>query len=188
METLSIVVISLAMASVVVLAQAALAPRRWQTVVVHGAPIGAGAYREAPVVRTRRRWRAPSGGVTAASMLAVLWALATGAFALAGMLLPPVWPVSLSGFVLVVLLFHAAALLATRGEGRVERVRHITTYSYVHHAAVVGTFALMSVWSAFAGRAEMVALLVFTVVACTVGVGITALVRSAASAERDDDA
>jgi hypothetical protein len=188
METLSIVVISLAMASVVVLAQAALAPRRWRTVVVHGAPIGAGAYREAPAVRTRRRWRAPSASVTAASVLAVLWALATGMFALAGMLLPPVWPVALSGFVLVVLLFHAAAQLAMRAEGRAERVRRITTYSYVHHAAVVGTFALLSVWSAFAGREEMVAILVFAVVACTIGVGITALVRSAARSERDDDA
>jgi cytochrome bd-type quinol oxidase subunit 2 len=96
--------------------------------------------------------------------------------------------VALSGFVLVVLLFHAAAQLAMRAEGRAERVRRITTYSYVHHAAVVGTFALLSVWSAFAGREEMVAILVFAVVACTIGVGITALVRSAARSERDDDA
>jgi hypothetical protein len=183
METPSIVLISLLMAYLLVLALAALTPRRWQTIMVHGAQIGAGAYREAPVARTRRRWRAPSALVTTASTLSVLWALATGMFALAGMLLPPAWPVALSGCALAVLLFFAAWLLATRADGGAERVRRITTYSYVHHCAVVATFVVFALYD----RAT-IGLLVFSFVACTIGAGVTALLRSAAGSERDDDA
>jgi len=177
MEVLVCVVAVLVVAFVLPLSQAALASARWRPVLERGELRGAGAYREASVPITRVRWRGVHPSVIAACVLGVLWAFATFCFSLAGAFLPPAWPVAISGFVLSIVLLRVTSHLACRQEDAASFVRTATTYSFIHHGAVVLTFLALSTWG------SMAEVLLFTLVACAIGVAITAYLRASLHTE-----
>ncbi|MBX7193405.1 MAG: hypothetical protein K1X94_15225 [Sandaracinaceae bacterium] len=168
---------SLALAVVLgtVLSQALLARARWVNERADGPVVGEGAYREAPVSRWRRRWLGLPIVVGAACTLSALWALVTLGFALAGTLLPPAWPVALSGYALVIVLFVASSKLARRTPDASRAVRFATTHSYLHHGAVLLTFGALATLGHDAWELFLV-----SAAACAVGVAVTALLHVAA--------
>ena len=185
MEVLVCLVAAVVAAFVIPFSQAVLASSRWRPVLERGALRGAGAYREATVPTTRLRWRGVHPSVMAACVLGVLWAFATFCFALAGAFVPPAWPVAISGFVLSIVLLRVTSHLACKHEDAASFVRTATTYSFLHHGAVALTFAALSTWG------SMAEVLLFTLVACAIGVAITAYLRVSIRTEiepRRDDA
>lgn len=181
MEALVLVATALALAVALPLGQAALASARWNLVIERDQVCGVGAYREAAIPRTRLRWSGIHPSVLAACTLGVLWAFATFCFAMAGAFLPPAWPVAISGFVLAIVLLLAVSRLARPRHDTARFVRAATTYSFVHHGAVLLTFLAI-------GALGSMELFAFTGVACTVGIAITAYLRAsiATEVERQD--
>lgn len=169
MEILVLLVVIVALP----LGQALLARERWDRVPVHGAERGPGAYRSAQVVKTRRLWSGVHPGVLVASSLGLFWAGATICFAGAGLFLPPAWPVAVSGFFLAPVLLVVSTRLACRHPSAARFVRGATTYSFLHHGAVLLTFAAFGLFGAEPS------LFLVALVACAIGVAITALLRAA---------
>ncbi len=169
MEVLVFVAAALVLAVGLPLGQAALASARWGLVIERDAVRGSGAYRSASIPRTRMRWSGVHPSVLAACALGVILAVATACLSLAGLFLPPAWPVAFSGFALACVLLATVSRLACKHSGAGQFVRRATTYSFVHHGAVVLTFTMMAPW--------MPEVLAFVLVTCGIGVAITAYLR-----------
>ena len=180
MELIAVVLVPIVLGIAATALQAGLAERRWTLEAVHGAVVGDGAFRSAPQRETRARWLGIRPTAFVAALATLLWAFATVLCALAGLLLPPVWPVAISGFVLAVRLVGAAFLLAARDARAPATIGRVALHSYLHHAAVLLTFVVLA-----AIAHDMVGVLLFTLAACGIGVGVTLLLTSAARLEAD---